>query len=120
VGRLLWSYPLNSVQTEAVSSDGAFAAAASGLVGQGGQGHPSALYFFSTTGNGSFLQGLEDGLQNYSQSPFFILFEIGTAITIVALFAVLAVMFVRGSRWPSLSSEVTSRRTVKEFNSSTI
>jgi hypothetical protein len=98
VGRLLWSYPLNSVQTEAVSSDGAFAAASSGLVGQGGQGHPSTLYFFSTTGNGSFLQGLEDGLLNYSQAPFFILFEIGTVITIAALLAELAVMFARGSR----------------------
>jgi hypothetical protein len=98
VGRLLWSYPLNSVQTEAVSSDGAFAAGSSGLVGQGGQGHPSTLYFFSTTGNGSFLQGLEDGLMNYSQSPFFILFGIGTGITIAALFAALAVMFLRASR----------------------
>jgi hypothetical protein len=95
VGRLLWSDPLNSVLTEAVSSDGSFAAAASGLSGQGGYGHPSTLYFFSTTGKGSLLTGLEGQLLNYSQSSVFILFEIGTVITIVALLAILAVMFAR-------------------------
>ena len=100
-GTLLWSDPLFSALTEAVSSDGSFAAAASGLSGQGGTGHPSTLYFFSTTGKGSLLTGLEDQLLNYSQSTIFILFEIGTGITIAALLAVLAVMFVRGLRSPT-------------------
>jgi len=97
-GRLMWSDPLYSALTEAVSSDGSFAAAASGLSGQGGTGHPSTLYFFSTTGNGSLLQGIQDELTNYAQSPSFILFEIGPGITLVALFAVLLVMFARRLR----------------------
>ena len=101
VGRLMWSDPLYSALTEGVSSDGAFAAAASGLSGQGGTGHPSTLYFFSTTGKGSLATGLVGRLLNYSQSTIFILFEIGTGMTIAALLAVLAVMFVRGSRSPT-------------------
>jgi hypothetical protein len=96
-GGLIWNDPLYSVLTEAVSSDGAFAAAASGLGGQGGTGHPSTLYLFSTTANGSSPEGLEAWLLNYSQSPIFVLFEIGTAITLAALLAALAVMFARGS-----------------------
>jgi hypothetical protein len=99
-GRLMWSYPLYSVLTDAVSGDGTFVAAASGLTGQGGTGHPSTLYFFSTTGNGGFLLGLEDELLNYSQSPSFILFELGTGITMVGLFAALALVLVRESRSP--------------------
>jgi hypothetical protein len=104
VGRLLWSDPLNSVLTEDVSSNEAFAAAASGLSGQGGYGHPSTLYFFSTTGEGSLLTGLEGQVLNYSQSPIFILFEIGTGITIAALIAVLAIMFLRGREVPKDNS----------------
>jgi hypothetical protein len=97
VGRLLWSDPLYSALTEAVSSDGPFAAAASGLSGQGGTGHPSTLYFFSTTGNGSLMQRMQDKLTSYSPSPAFVLLEIGIGITLVALFAVLSVMFARRS-----------------------
>ncbi len=97
-GRLIWSDPLYSALTEGVSSDGSFAAAASGLSGQGGTGHPSTLYFFSTTGNGSLMLGIQDKLTNYSQSGSFTLFEIGTGVTLVALFAILLVMFARRPR----------------------
>ena len=97
-GRLVWSDPLYSVLTDAVSSDGSFAAAASGFGGQGGTGHPSALYFFSTTGNGSLTLGLGDKLASYTQSPSFMFFIIGTGITIVALFAVLVMTSARGLR----------------------
>jgi len=53
------------------------------------------------TGNGGFLLGLEDKFLNYSKSPSFILFELGTGITMVALFVVLVVMLARGSRSPT-------------------
>lgn len=98
VGRVIWSSPFQSDLTAAVSEDGAFAAAASGLSGQGGTGFPSTLYFFSTTGNGSLAQGVTDKLTSYSQSSAFVLFVVGTGITTVALFVVLAVMFARGRK----------------------
>jgi hypothetical protein len=91
VGREMWSSPLQSVRTVAVSGDGAFAAAASGPFPGTAQG-PSTLYFFSTTRNGSLLQGLEDSLVNFIQSPAFVLFETGTGVTMFALFGVLAAM----------------------------
>jgi len=97
---LMTAGTVNSVLAEAVSNDGSFAAAATGLSGQGGTGHPSALYFFSTAGNGSLVQGLEDKLTSYSQSATFILFEIGTGVTLIVLFALLLVMFVRKSASP--------------------
>jgi hypothetical protein len=50
-GKLLWNYSLEGVLAEAVSGDGAFAAASSGVTGQGGTENPSTLYFFGITGN---------------------------------------------------------------------
>jgi hypothetical protein len=47
-GGLIRSYPIPSVITEAVSSDGLFAAAVSGVYGGVREGPPSTLYFFST------------------------------------------------------------------------
>ena len=108
-GRELWSLPLKSVRTVAVSGDGSFAAAASGPFPGTAQG-PSTLYFFSTTENGSFLQGLEDSLVSFTQSPAFVLFETGTGVTMFALFGVLAAMLAGESPvWQSSHAEASTR-----------
>lgn len=89
---LLTGSTVDSVLAETASRNGAFAAASVGLSGQGGRGFPSALYFFSTPGSGSLLQGAEDKLVAYTQSSVFTLFELGTIITMVAFFGALVAM----------------------------
>ena len=51
-GKSLWNFSLGGGLAEAVSGNGAFAAASSGVVGQGGQGFPSTLYFFAIGNRG--------------------------------------------------------------------
>ena len=58
-GKSLWNFSLGvgglagGGLAEAVSGNGAFAAASSGVAGQGGQGFPSTLYFFAIGNKGT-------------------------------------------------------------------
>lgn len=52
-GKSLWNFSLGGGLAEAVSGNGAFGAASSGVVGQGGQGSPSNLYFFAIGNRGT-------------------------------------------------------------------